>query len=48
MAETNLIADLGIDYIGDMELMTRVENRLQKLNDDADVSPALVDSLDTL
>jgi acyl carrier protein len=48
MAETNLIADLGIDSIGAMELLTRVENRFHILIDDADVSPALVDSLDTL
>lgn len=48
MGETNLIADLGIDSIGVMELLTRVENQFQILIDDGDVSPALVDSLDTL
>lgn len=48
MRETNLIADLGIDSIGVMELLTRVENQFKILIDDADVSPALVDSLDTL
>jgi len=48
IGETNLIADLGIDSIGAMELLTRVENQFHILIDDADVSPALVDSLDTL
>jgi acyl carrier protein len=48
MRETNLIADLGIDSIGVMELLTRVENQFTILIDDADVSPALVDSLNTL
>ena len=48
MAETNLIDDLGIDSIGTMELLTRVENHFHILIDDADVSLSLVDSLDTL
>jgi acyl carrier protein len=48
MRETNLIADLGIDSIGVMELLTRVENQFNILIDDADVSPGLVDSLNTL
>ncbi len=48
MAETDLIANLGIDSIGAMELLTRVENEFHILIDDADVSPTLVDSLDTL
>jgi acyl carrier protein len=48
MAETNLIAELGIDSIGAMELLTRVENHFHILIDDADVSLSLVDSLDTL
>ena len=48
VGETNLIADLGIDSIGVMELLTRVENQFTILIDDADVSPDLVDSLDTL
>ncbi len=48
VGETNLIADLGIDSIGAMELLTRVENQFNILIDDADVSPALVDSLITL
>lgn len=48
MGETNLIADLGIDSIGVMELLTRVENQFNVLIDDGDVSPTLVDSLDTL
>ena len=48
VGETNLIADLGIDSIGTMELLTRVENQFDILIDDADVSPDLVDSLNTL
>jgi acyl carrier protein len=48
MGETDLIADLGIDSIGAMELLTRVENQFNILIDDADVSPALVDSLNLL
>jgi len=48
VGETNLIADLGIDSIGAMELLTRVENQFNILIDDTDVSPALVDSLNTL
>jgi len=48
VGETNLIADLGIDSIGVMELLTRVENQFKILIDDADVSPYLVDSLNTL
>lgn len=48
VGETNLIADLGIDSIGAMELLTRVENKFSIQIDDADVSPALVDSLNTL
>ena len=48
VGETNLIADLGIDSIGTMELLTRVENQFNILIDDADVSPDLVDSLNTL
>ena len=48
VGETNLIADLGIDSIGVMELLTRIENQFNILIDDADVSPDLVDSLDSL
>ena len=48
VGETNLIANLGIDSIGAMELLTRVENQFNILIDDADVSPDLVDSLNTL
>ena len=48
VGETNLIADLGSDSIGVMELLTRVENQFNILIDDADVSPDLVDSLNTL
>jgi acyl carrier protein len=48
VGETNLIADLGIDSIGVMELLTRVENQFKILIDDTDVSPDLVDSLNTL
>jgi acyl carrier protein len=48
VGETNLLADLGIDSIGVMELLTRVENQFNIVVDDVDVSPALVDSLNTL
>jgi acyl carrier protein len=48
VGETNLLADLGIDSIGVMELLTRVENQFNILIDDADVSPDLVNSLNTL
>ena len=48
VGETNLIATLGIDSIGALELLTRVENQFNILIDDADVSPDLVDSLNTL
>ncbi len=48
VGETNLIADLGIDSIAAMELLTQVENHFNILIDDTDVSPVLVDSLHTL
>jgi acyl carrier protein len=48
MGETNLVAELGIDSISAMELLTRVENKFHIVVDDADVSPALVNSLNTL
>jgi acyl carrier protein len=48
VGDTNLVADLGIDSIGVMELLTRVENQFNILIDDVDVSPDLVDSLNTL
>ena len=48
VGDTNLVANLGIDSIGVMELLTRVENQFNILIDDADVSPDLVDSLNTL
>jgi acyl carrier protein len=48
VGETSLIAALGIDSIGVMELLTRLENEFRILIDDVDVSPALVDSLTIL
>lgn len=48
VGESNLIADLGIDSIGAMELLTRVENQFNILIDDAEAVPALVDSLHAL
>lgn len=46
--DTNLVATLGIDSIGTLEIIVRVENAFRITVEDADVSPALVDSLDTL
>lgn len=48
IGETGLIAQLGIDSLGTLEILTRIENTFHIIVDDTDVSPALVDSLDTL
>ena len=48
IGESNLIAALGIDSLAAMEILTQVENHFHILIEDADVSLALVDSLDTL
>jgi acyl carrier protein len=46
--DTNLVTSLGIDSIGALEIIVQVENAFRISIDDADASPALVDSLDTL
>jgi len=46
--DTNLIATLGIDSINALEILIWVEDKFKILIEDADLSPALVDSLDTL
>ena len=46
--DTNLVATLGIDSIGMLEILVRVENAFRITIDDADMSPALVDSLEAL
>jgi acyl carrier protein len=47
IGKADLIAQLGIDSIVLMEIITQVENRFGIIIEDEDVSPALVDSLDT-
>ena len=47
IGEKNLVAQLGIDSIGLMEILTRVENRFHITIEEEDVSSTLVDSLDT-
>ncbi len=48
LVETQLIADLGIDSILTLEILTQVENRFGIIVEDEDITPALVDSLDAL
>jgi len=48
VGERDLVAQLGIDSIALMEIITRVENRFQIIVEDDDVSPTLVNSFDTL
>ena len=47
VGERDLVAQLGIDSIGLMEIITRVENRFHITVEEADISPTLVNSLDT-
>jgi len=47
IGESDLVAQLGIDSIGLMEIITRVENTFHITIEEEDVSPTLVDSLDT-
>jgi len=46
VGESNLVAQLGIDSIGLMEIITRVEHRFHITIEEEDFSPMLVDSLD--
>lgn len=48
LVETHLIANLGIDSIIALEILTQVENRFGIVVEDEDITPALVDSLDAL
>ena len=47
VGESDLVAQLGIDSIGLMEIITRVENRFHITVDEEDISPTLVNSLET-
>jgi acyl carrier protein len=46
--EGNLMVQFGIDSIGLMEIITRVENEFQIIIEEEDLSPTLVNSLDML
>ena len=48
VGEGDLVVRLGIDSIGLMEIITRVENRFHIIVEDKDVSPSLINSFDTL
>lgn len=48
VGESDLVARLGIDSIGFMEVITQVEHRFQITIDEEDLTPSLVNSLDTL
>jgi len=48
VGEGDLVAQLGVDSIGLMEIITCVENRFHIIIADEEVSPTLVNSLDTL
>jgi acyl carrier protein len=47
VGENDLVAQLGIDSIGLMEIITRVEHRFHITVEEEDLSPTLVNSLDT-
>ena len=48
LPDDKLVATLGIDSIGMLEIIVRVENVFRITVEDADMSPDLIDSLDTL
>lgn len=48
IGDMNLISTLGIDSISSMEILIWVEDEFNITIEDEDLSPALVDSLDTL
>jgi acyl carrier protein len=48
IADTNLTSTLGIDSISSLEILVWVEDEFNITVQDEDLSPALVDSLDTL
>jgi acyl carrier protein len=47
VGESNLVAQLGIDSIGLMEIITQVEHRFHIMVEEEDISLTLVNSLDT-
>ena len=47
VGESDLVAQLGIDSISLMEIITRVENRFHITIEEEDISPTLVNSLET-
>lgn len=46
--EGNLIVQCGIDSLGLMEIITRIENTFQITIEEDEISPTLVNSFDTL
>ncbi len=48
VGEHDLVARLGIDSIGLMEIVTQVEHRFQITVEEEDLAPSLVDALETL
>lgn len=47
IGESDLVAQLGIDSIGLMEILIRVENQFHITVEEEEISPSLVNSLDT-
>lgn len=48
IGDTNLVSTLGIDSITSLEILVWVEDQFKITIQDEDLSPALLDSLDTL
>jgi acyl carrier protein len=46
--DTAIITSLGVDSIGVLEVLMRVENEFEIVIDDADLGPMLMDSLSNL
>lgn len=46
--DSNLVAELGLDSLNSLELLVWVENTFNIQIEDEDLTPKLVDSLDTL
>lgn len=47
IGESDLVAQLGIDSIGLMEILIRVENQFHITVEEEEISPSLVNSLET-
>lgn len=47
VGENDLVSQLGIDSIGLMEILIRVENQFHITVEEEDISPSLVNSLNT-